>query len=57
MAKIKGKLIKENKVEPLVYTKRKSYGDDWTHNVKSVKIKSKRKKEIILCKNLFQKNL
>jgi len=45
MAKIKGKLIEENKVGPLIYTKRKSRRDGWTHNVKSVKIKSRRKKE------------
>lgn len=44
MAKIKGKIIKENKVGPLIYTERKSCGDGWTHNVKSVKVKSKRKK-------------
>lgn len=44
MAKIKGKLIKENKICPLVYTKR-SQGDGWTHNVKSIRIKSKRRKK------------
>ena len=45
MTKIKGKLIKGNGVDPLVYSKRtlkKNEGDDYTHNVKCVRLKSKR---------------
>lgn len=45
MAKIKGKLIKENKIGPLIYTQRKSYENEWTHNVKSIGIKTKRRKK------------
>jgi hypothetical protein len=45
MAKIKGKLIKENKIGSLMYIQRKSHEDGWTHNVRSVGIKPKRRKK------------
>jgi len=47
MVKIKGKLIDVNKIGPLAYSKRtikKSTGDDYTHNVRCVGLKSKRRK-------------
>jgi len=50
MAKIKGKLIKTNRIGPLAYSKRtlkKSGGDDYTHNVKCVRLKPKKLKKKI----------
>lgn len=48
MAKIKGKLIKNKGVGPLAYLKRtlkKSGGDDFEESVKSIRLKSKRRKK------------
>jgi len=50
MAKVKGKLIKSNRISPLTYSKRtlkKSGGDEFTHNVRCVRLKSKRQKRKI----------
>lgn len=47
MARIKNSLPEANKNKSLVYSKRtikKSGGDDFTNNVRSVKLKSKKKK-------------
>jgi hypothetical protein len=46
MAKIKRKLIKKNKIGPLIFTENKFQKDGLTHNVKSVRIKSKKKKNV-----------
>lgn len=46
MAKVKNPLIETNKISPLTYSKRtikKSGGDDFTHNVRFIRKKSKRK--------------
>ena len=48
MAKIKGKLIKGNRIGPLAYSKRtleKNGGDEFTHNVRCVRLKSKKEKK------------
>jgi len=45
MAKVKGKLIDVNRVGPVSYSKRtikKIGGDDFTHNARCVRLKSKR---------------
>ena len=47
MAKIKGKLIKTNRIGPLTYSKRtikKITGDNFEENVRSVGLKSKKRK-------------
>jgi len=63
MAKVKGKLIKSNRIGPLAYSKRtlpssrtqsvhygaskKSGGDDFTHSVRAVRLKPKRQRKKI----------
>lgn len=44
MPKVKKLLIKSKQIKPLIYTKRKSGKDGFTHNVRIVRLKSKRKK-------------
>lgn len=43
MAKVKKHLIKSKRIGPLIYTKRESEKDGFTHNVRIVKLKSKKK--------------
>lgn len=47
MAKARGRLINEKQIGPLVYSKRtikKSGGDDFDNNIRSKRLKLKRKK-------------
>ncbi len=47
MAKVKGRLTNKKRIGPAVFSKRtikKSGGDDYTHNVRCVRLKSKRQK-------------
>ena len=43
MAKVKKPLIESKRIGPLIYTKRKSKKDGFTHNVRIARLKSKKK--------------
>jgi len=44
MAKVKNPLLESKQIKNLIYTKRKSENDGFTHNVKTARVKSRKKK-------------